>query len=59
LRRNARVLVVGTGGGRDILSALAFKQREVVGVEMNGARRTGCCPFPATTSIRVPTRCTA
>jgi hypothetical protein len=37
LRRNARVLVVGTGGGRDVLSALAFGQREVVGVEINGA----------------------
>ena len=37
LRRDARVLVVGTGGGRDVLSALAFGQREVVGVEINGA----------------------
>jgi hypothetical protein len=37
MRRNARVLVVGTGGGRDVLSALAFGQREVVGVEINGA----------------------
>ena len=36
LRRDARVLVVGAGGGRDVLSALAFRQREVVGVEMNG-----------------------
>jgi hypothetical protein len=37
LRRDARVLVVGAGGGRDILSALAFGQRDVVGVEINGA----------------------
>jgi len=37
LRRNARVLVVGTGGGRDVLSALAFGQRDIVGVEINGA----------------------
>ena len=36
LRRDARVLVVGAGGGRDVLSALAFGQRGVVGVEMNG-----------------------
>jgi hypothetical protein len=35
LRPSARVLVVGVGGGRDILSALAFQQREVVGVEIN------------------------
>jgi len=35
LRPNADVLVVGTGGGRDILSALAFGQRSVVGVEIN------------------------
>jgi hypothetical protein len=35
LRPSARVLVVGVGGGRDILSALAFHQREVVGVEIN------------------------
>jgi hypothetical protein len=35
LRSSARVLVVGVGGGRDILSALAFQQREVVGVEIN------------------------
>jgi spermine/spermidine synthase len=36
LRRKASVLVVGTGGGRDVLAALAFGQREVVGVEING-----------------------
>ncbi len=35
LRSNADVLVVGVGGGRDILSALAFGQRSVLGVEMN------------------------
>ena len=37
VRRDARVLVIGVGGGRDILSALAFRQREVTAVEMNGA----------------------
>jgi hypothetical protein len=37
LRRDARVLVVGAGGGRDILSALAFGQRSVEGVEINEA----------------------
>jgi hypothetical protein len=36
LRRDARVLVIGTGGGRDVLSALLFRQRSVVGVEING-----------------------
>ncbi len=36
LRSGARVLAVGSGGGRDILSALAFKQKAVVGVEING-----------------------
>jgi hypothetical protein len=35
LRRDARVLAVGVGGGRDVLSALAFRQRSVVGVEIN------------------------
>jgi hypothetical protein len=37
LRQPARVLVIGTGGGRDILSALVFRQPEVVGVEINRA----------------------
>ena len=35
IRRDAKVLVVGAGGGRDILSALAFGQRSVVAVELN------------------------
>ncbi len=35
LKRNARVLVVGTGGGRDILSALVFGEASVLGVEIN------------------------
>jgi hypothetical protein len=35
IRRDAKVFVVGTGGGRDILSALAFGQRSVLGVEIN------------------------
>ena len=35
IRGDAKVLVVGTGGGRDILSALAFKQKSVLGVEIN------------------------
>jgi hypothetical protein len=37
LRGDARVLVVGAGGGRDVLSALAFGQRQVVAVEVNEA----------------------
>lgn len=35
LRPEAEVLVIGAGGGRDVLSALAFDQRSVVGVEIN------------------------
>jgi hypothetical protein len=35
LRPAARVLVVGVGGGRDILSALEFEQEHVTGVEIN------------------------
>jgi hypothetical protein len=37
LRPASRVIVVGTGGGRDVLSALAFDQKGVVGVEINDA----------------------
>jgi hypothetical protein len=36
IRPNSNVLVIGTGGGRDVLSALAFRQKSVVGVEING-----------------------
>jgi len=36
VRQNASVLVIGAGGGRDILSALAFGQKSVVAVEING-----------------------
>lgn len=37
LRPDASVFVVGSGGGRDVLTALAFGQRAVTGVEINGA----------------------
>lgn len=35
VRPDSNVLVIGTGGGRDILSALAFNQKSVLGVEIN------------------------
>lgn len=35
LRPNSDVLVIGAGGGRDVLSSLAFGQKSVVAVEMN------------------------
>jgi hypothetical protein len=35
LRQHAKVLVVGAGGGRDVLSALTFNQKSVVAVEIN------------------------
>ena len=35
LRRDTSVLVIGIGGGRDILTALLFGQRHVTGVEIN------------------------
>ena len=35
LRPNADVLVLGVGGGRDVLSSLTFDQNKVVGVEIN------------------------
>ncbi len=36
VRDDGDVLVVGVGGGRDVLSALEFDQRSVTGVEING-----------------------
>jgi hypothetical protein len=36
VRPDSDVLVVGVGGGRDVLSALEFDQRSVTGVEING-----------------------
>ena len=35
IRPSSKVVVVGTGGGRDILSALVFNQLSVTGVEIN------------------------
>jgi len=35
LRRNSDVLIIGSGGGRDILSSLAFGQKSVLGIEIN------------------------
>lgn len=35
LRADAEVLAIGSGGGRDVLAALAFKQKAVIGVEIN------------------------
>lgn len=37
LPQNGSVYVIGAGGGRDVLSALAFGQQRVVAVEMNRA----------------------
>lgn len=38
-RPQADVLLIGLGGGRDILAALAFEQRSVTGIEINSAIR--------------------
>ncbi|MGH8692520.1 MAG: hypothetical protein ACREUS_15970 [Burkholderiales bacterium] len=35
LRRNARICIVGSGGGRDILAAKVFGQKQVLAVEIN------------------------
>jgi hypothetical protein len=35
IRRNADILIIGAGGGKDILSALLFDQRSITGVEIN------------------------
>lgn len=36
LRHNASVLVIGVGGGKDIMTALIMNQKHVTGVELNG-----------------------
>jgi SAM-dependent methyltransferase len=36
IRPAADVFVIGAGGGRDVLSALAFNQKSVLAVELNG-----------------------
>ena len=35
LRRHTSVLVIGVGGGRDILTSLVFGQQRIIGVEIN------------------------
>jgi len=35
VRQNSKVLIIGAGGGRDILAALALGQKSVLAVEMN------------------------
>jgi spermidine synthase len=35
IRQDAKIFVVGVGGGRDVLSALTFGQSSIVGVEIN------------------------
>jgi len=37
LRNNPRVLVIGVGGGYDIICALSYNARNVIGVELNPA----------------------
>ena len=39
IRRNAHVLIIGTGGGRDILAAKVFEQPHVTGIEINPLMR--------------------
>lgn len=40
LRHPASVLIIGTGGGRDVLAAKAFDQPSVLGLEINPLMRT-------------------
>src|SRR5207249_339347 len=37
IRQPAKVAIIGAGGGRDVLSALAFGQPSITAIEMNGA----------------------
>ena len=39
LRPRGDVLIIGTGGGRDILAALVFKARSILGIEINPLMR--------------------
>jgi SAM-dependent methyltransferase len=39
LKPDANVLVIGTGGGRDLLAAKAFDQESVLGIELNPLMR--------------------
>ncbi len=39
LRPDASVLVIGTGGGRDLLAAIAYGQPQILGIEINGNMR--------------------
>lgn len=39
IRPNANVLVIGTGGGRDLLAGVAFGQPSILGLEINPAMR--------------------
>lgn len=35
LRNNQNMLIIGAGGGRDLLSALVFKQKQIKAIELN------------------------
>lgn len=35
IRPNSKVLIIGVGGGRDVLSALVFHQQSITGIEVN------------------------
>jgi len=35
LRHNADVMIIGSGGGRDVLSSLEFGQKSILGIEIN------------------------
>jgi len=39
IRHDADVFIIGPGGGRDILAALLYRQRSIIGVELNDAIR--------------------
>lgn len=39
IRTDADVLIIGTGGGRDLLAAVAFEQPSILGIELNPLMR--------------------